>query len=43
MVNAHLKSSPTVIEFLLEEAASQIIHVYINVKNIPIHLVAMII
>ena len=41
MVNAHRKSSPTVVEFLLEQAALEIINAYDDDNHLPIHLLAM--
>ena len=41
MVNAHRKSSPTVVEFLLEQAPSEIINAYDDDHHLPIHLLAM--
>ncbi|KAL7482382.1 hypothetical protein ACHAW6_008048 [Cyclotella cf. meneghiniana] len=41
MVNAHRKYSPTVVEFLLEQGASDIINVYDDDNHLPIHLLAM--
>eukprot|EP00956_Cyclotella_meneghiniana_P044271 scaffold310803_cov96-Cyclotella_meneghiniana.AAC.1 len=41
MVNAHRKSSPTVVEFLLEQAAAEIINAYDDDNHLPIHLLAM--
>jgi len=41
MVNAHRKSSPKVVGFLLEKNAAEIINSYDNEHHLPIHLLAM--
>lgn len=41
MVNAHRKSSPKVVGFLLENNASEIINAYDDDNHLPIHLLAM--
>jgi len=41
MVNAHRKSSPNVVGFLLEKNAADIINVYDDDNHLPIHLLAM--
>ncbi|KAL7463686.1 hypothetical protein ACHAXS_004042 [Conticribra weissflogii] len=41
MVNAHRSTSATVIEFLLENNASEIINEYDDDRHLPIHLLAM--
>lgn len=41
MVNAHRKSSPKVVGFLLEVNAAEIINVYDDDNHLPIHLLSM--
>mmetsp|Transcript_45096 Transcript_45096/g.94562 ORF Transcript_45096/g.94562 Transcript_45096/m.94562 type:complete len:894 (+) Transcript_45096:64-2745(+) len=41
MVNAHRKSSPKVVGFLLEKNAPEIINAYDDEHHLPIHLLAM--
>lgn len=41
MVNAHRKSSPVVVGFLLEKNAADIINTYDDDNHLPIHLLAM--
>ncbi|KAL7542620.1 hypothetical protein ACHAXR_012331 [Thalassiosira sp. AJA248-18] len=41
MVNAHRKSSPKVVGFLLEKNAADIINTYDDDNHLPIHLLAM--
>eukprot|EP00986_Skeletonema_menzelii_P021064 scaffold33080_cov148-Skeletonema_menzelii.AAC.1 len=41
MVNAHRKSSPKVVGFLLEVNAAEIINVYDDDSHLPIHLLSM--
>jgi len=41
MVNAHRKSSPKVVGFLLEKNAMEIINSYDDDRHLPIHLLAM--
>ena len=41
MVNAHRKSSPKVVGFLLEKNAAEIINTYDDDNHLPIHLLAM--
>lgn len=41
MVNAHRKSSPKVVGFLVEKNAADIINSYDDDKHLPIHLLAM--
>ena len=41
MVNAHRKSSPKVVGFLLEKNAAEIVNTYDDDNHLPIHLLAM--